>query len=88
MWGIAGECFCDAPAYGKPPPSKLYWNAGRGRYTRVDGRYDGYVPGLACVAHGGSEPTHIGDPCVHCDIAHDEVPVGPCSRAIAKVEVA
>jgi len=29
--------FCDEPAYG----------------SRVDNRYDGYVPGLACPRHGG-----------------------------------
>ena len=22
--------------------------------------------------------THYGDPCIHCDISHDNVPVGPC----------
>jgi hypothetical protein len=22
--------------------------------------------------------THFGDPCIHCGIAHDDVPVGPC----------
>lgn len=28
----------------------------------------------------GTERTlrHFGDPCVHCSIAHDDVPVGPC----------
>lgn len=23
--------------------------------------------------------THFGDPCIHCGIAHDNVPVGPCT---------
>lgn len=22
---------------------------------------------------------HFGDPCLHCDIPHDDVPAGPCS---------
>ena len=22
--------------------------------------------------------THYGDPCIHCQIPHDEVPIGPC----------
>lgn len=45
--------FCDEPAYGGPPKSPIIWSAGRERYVRADGRYDGYVPGLACVGHGG-----------------------------------
>ena len=23
--------------------------------------------------------THYGDPCIHCGIPHDDVPVGPCT---------
>jgi hypothetical protein len=76
MGGPAG--FCDCPAYGERPHSKMYWNAGLGRYSRWDGKYDGYVPGLACVAHGGPDPTHFGDPCVHCGTPHDQVEPGPC----------
>lgn len=50
------------------------------RMERWDGKYNGYVPGLACVAHGGPEmPKHQGDPCTHCGIPHDDVPVGPCA---------
>lgn len=22
--------------------------------------------------------THFGDPCIHCAIPHDDVPIGPC----------
>ncbi|HML73353.1 MAG TPA: hypothetical protein PKB02_02535 [Anaerohalosphaeraceae bacterium] len=44
--------FCDEPAYGERPPSKEYRDA-TGRLWRLDGKYDGYVPGLACPAHGG-----------------------------------
>jgi len=56
MWsGGCPDGFCDKPAYGRPPPSARIWNVGQGRYTRIDGRYDGYVPGLACVGHGGPE---------------------------------
>jgi len=44
MWFNGGECFCDAPAYGKQTPE------GKRRYT-------GYVPALACYGHGGpAEP--------------------------------
>lgn len=45
--------FCDAPAYGTRPPSQMYRNGWTGEMVRLDGRYNGYVPGLACVGHGG-----------------------------------
>ena len=53
MW--SGGCpagFCDAPAFSKPPPGRVIrrWD---GYLYREDGRYAGYVPALACVAHGG-----------------------------------
>jgi hypothetical protein len=70
--------FCDKPAYGKPTKSPTFYSYVHHRDVRVDGRYHGYVPGLACVGHGGPEATHFGDPCVHCGIPHDEVPPGPC----------
>ena len=76
--------FCDAPAYGKPVPTKMYRRADGTRY-RADGRYDGYVPGLACPSHGGpsqKEVAHHGDPCKHCGVAHDDVPPGPCSGRV------
>ena len=44
--------FCDEPAYGKPVKCVMYRD-NRGRLKRIDGRYDGYVPALACPAHGG-----------------------------------
>ena len=53
MW--SGGCpagFCDEPAYGKPPPSRRFRD-GLGQMYREDLRYDGYVPALACRAHGG-----------------------------------
>ena len=78
MWIMGMECFCDKPAYGKPPHSPRIYNYAMQRYQRLDNRYDGYVPGLACVGHGGPEPTHFGDPCVHCGTPHDEVAPGPC----------
>lgn len=79
MWCMGCPAdFCDAPAYGKRPPGKEWRNAYTGELLRFDGRYNGYVPGLACPAHGGPEPRHFGDPCVHCGILHDYVPPGPC----------
>lgn len=54
MWMGGTPCgFCDKDAYGVPPPSKRIFNYGIMQEQRVDGRYDGYVPALACVGHGG-----------------------------------
>lgn len=53
MW--AGGCpagFCDEPACGTRPESKM-WRRHDGSLVRDDGKYDGYVPALACPAHGG-----------------------------------
>jgi len=72
---------CDQPAYGERPPGKTYrrWD---GYEYRADGRYPGYVPGLACPIHGGpklQDVAHKGDPCQYCGTAHDDVPPGPCT---------
>jgi len=44
--------FCDEVAYGPPIKCKMYRDY-TGRLCREDGRYNGYVPGLACPSHGG-----------------------------------
>ena len=65
MWsGCGGEAgFCDAPAYGPPTPCEMrrgpYWDPAP---RRVDGKFSGYVPGLACPNHGG--PTQPDRPTV------------------------
>ncbi len=46
--------FCDEPAYGVPPKTEYYRDS-QGHMARVDGKYHGYVPGLACRGHGGPE---------------------------------
>ena len=53
MWcnGLPGG-FCDKPAYGFPSKCAT-WRDRYGRLHRTDGKYNGYVPGLACVGHGG-----------------------------------
>ena len=63
--GIVGRCSvpmwmngcpagtCDKPSFGKRPPSKTWWNYAANERMREDGRYNGYVPGLACYEHGG-----------------------------------
>lgn len=59
MW--MGGCpagFCDEPAYGKRLEGEMVRDY-TGRMFRLDGRYAGYVPGLACPGHGGPKPpTH------------------------------
>lgn len=45
--------FCDCVAYGERPPCKMLRDARTGELFRVDGKYNGYVPGLACPNHGG-----------------------------------
>jgi hypothetical protein len=51
--GGAPAGFCDADAFGEPPTSPRVWHSPKQMYVREDGKYDGYVPGLACPAHGG-----------------------------------
>lgn len=51
MWN-PGECFCDAPAHGKPLKARMYRDQD-GVFYREVRRFDGYVPALACPAHGG-----------------------------------
>jgi hypothetical protein len=54
MWMGGTPCgFCDATAYGVRPPCKTRFNHAAREEMREDGRYNGYVPALACPAHGG-----------------------------------
>lgn len=53
MYNAFGECFCDKDAFGERPEGTRIKDAYTGRTFRLDGRYDGYVPGLACTDHGG-----------------------------------
>ena len=54
MWQMGCPAgFCDEPAFGKRPEGKQWRNAYTGEMRRIDGRYNGYIPGLACEAHGG-----------------------------------
>jgi len=54
MW--MGGCpagFCDKPAFGNRVPGPTFRNVYSGEEIRYDGKYNGYVPGLACPGHGG-----------------------------------
>jgi len=54
MWsGGMPAGFCDNDAYGKPTPCETFRNPHTGETMRMDGKYAGYVPYLACPAHGG-----------------------------------
>lgn len=52
--------FCDRPAYGKFIPGEAWHDAWTGEMKRLDGKYNGYVPGLACPAHGGPKEQEDG----------------------------
>jgi len=55
MW--SGGCpsgFCDRDAFGKYIRGPEYAE-GPSRGQRIDGKYSGYVPSLACQIHGGPE---------------------------------
>jgi hypothetical protein len=74
MWSVGcPDGFCDRPAYGKPTPCQKFRDAWTGEVRRLDGRYNGYVPGLACVNHGGPEKPKP-DPAAYIDIVFDGPP--------------
>lgn len=55
MWigNMPAGC-CGEKSYGRRPPSRMFRNYSQGgRFQREDLLYDGYVPDLACPAHGG-----------------------------------
>lgn len=45
--------FCDKPAFGDYIDTKERYPRGPHRGERMDNKFDGYVPGLACQGHGG-----------------------------------
>lgn len=53
MWcGGLPSGFCDKPAYGVPVKCKMFRDRDN-HLRRTDGKYNGYVPGLACTGHSG-----------------------------------
>lgn len=45
--------FCDADAFGNYVPGLTFRDAYTGEVRRLDGKWNGYVSGLACPKHGG-----------------------------------
>ena len=53
MWsGGCPDGFCDKPAFGEYVPGEEFRD-GQGRMVRHDGKFNGYVVGLACPEHSG-----------------------------------
>ena len=79
MWvgGLPGG-FCDQPAFGKRPPCDEWRDAYTGERHRLDGKFNGYTPGLACPAHGGPD-------CPEIHIVFD-APPGPEGAQFVEVE--
>jgi hypothetical protein len=71
MWTYDGPAgFCDESAYGKPSsaPVHIRWD---GYAYRDDGKYTGYVPGLACPSHGGPRVRTFMDGTAWCAVKPD-----------------
>lgn len=65
MWGGGlPSGFCDNDAYSGRPKGDSY-NV-HGADFRLDGRYAGYVPALACPAHGGLKKEEVLNLCDFC----------------------
>lgn len=64
--------FCDERAFGERPPARVITPA-IGYPYREDGRYAGYVPGLACPMHGGPRERTFMDGDAWCAVHPDFV---------------
>lgn len=74
MWQMGVPAgFCNRPAYGNPTPSGRWRNAYTGELVRNDGRYNGYVPALACPLHGGPRVRTFKDGDKWCAVKPDFV---------------
>jgi len=74
MWcGGLPAGFCDRDAYGERPPGAMWRDAYTGERHRRDGRYNGYVPGLACPIHGGPPSRVFMDGDAWCAVFPDFV---------------
>lgn len=56
--------FCDEPSYSNHKGGSYFEVRGDRRYT--NGAYSGYVPALACPAHGGKTKEEVLNLCAYC----------------------
>ena len=68
--------FCDKPAYGERPNGETFRTPGG--IHRVDGKYGGYVPGLACPAHGGPPKPEPGTTGPEWDLVSAQKQIRSC----------
>lgn len=67
MWsGGIPSGFCDAPAYSNHKGGKYFNDPYTGERVFIDGTYGGYVPALACPAHGGHTKEKRLNLCDYC----------------------
>jgi len=84
MFSFGGPAgFCDEPAFGERPDSPKVMNYCTGEMVRDDGRYGGYVPGLACLNHGGPNVRTFMDGDAWCAAHPDFENVQESPRAFA-----
>ena len=68
MWmGGLPAGFCCDEAYGERSKGEMFMNYAAGRMMRFDGKYNGYVPALACPGHGGPEKKQALNLCDFCE---------------------
>lgn len=58
--------FCDAPAYSNHKGGSYWIHPRTGDRVFADGTYGGYVPALACPAHGGKTKLEAVNLCNKC----------------------
>ena len=72
MW--MGGCpagLCDEPAFGNYIKGKTFRDGWTGEVRRLDGKYSGYVPALACQMHGGPKIRAFMDGNMWCAVKPD-----------------
>lgn len=67
MWcGGMPSGFCDKPAYSNHKGGEYFTHPTTGERTYLNGAYNGYVPALACPAHGGLTKEEAVNLCGNC----------------------
>lgn len=63
--------FCDKEAYGEREKCKEWFNHAQQEWMREDGKYNGYIVGLACPCHGGVKTRVFKDGNMYCAVYPD-----------------